>query len=152
MESEHALVEQEGIQFGRSLWSHQLGQHGEIEDDQLDLIEEEANFETPEGPATARHLCSTRTLSRATPKEQSPSGLVYQRASRSLVECSKPTMNIRSLKSTFVSSVNPLPPPKDPSLMRWIHTVNSQSLAPRLENSPSQKRGKLRSALQKLTG
>nr|CRL92745.1 MP [Lettuce yellows virus] len=151
---ENAIVEQSGLgQFAQQLWSRQIGHHAdECEDDELERLEEECQLAVPEGTASAKHLYSTRTVLKATPKELSPSGQVYQRVQHSQVEYLRPSMSIRSSHSLFASSVKPLPPPKAPSLMRWMHTANLMSSPQHSENSQSPRRGKLHSALRKLTG
>ncbi|UKD40726.1 movement protein [Tobacco polerovirus 2] len=139
--------------FALSLWSHPLGQHGvEVEDDEVEAGTEEAEMELEEGRATARLSSSTRTQSRMVPQELSPSGRLYQRASRFQVEFSKPTMSIRSQWSTYASSVNPLPQRRAPSLTSWTPTASLLASNPPCVSSPSPKAGKLRSGLRRLMG
>nr|AFU85582.1 movement protein [Pepper vein yellows virus] len=139
--------------FALSLWSHPLGAHGgEIEDDEMEAGTEEAEIELEDGRATARLSSSTRTQSRIVPQDLSPSGRLYQRASRFQVEFSKPTMNIRSQWSTYASSVNPLPQRRAPSLTSWTPTASLLVSNPPCASSPSPKAGKRLFGLRRLTG
>nr|WBG54137.1 P4 [Beet mild yellowing virus] len=107
------------------LWSKPLGQHNaDLDDDEEATTGQEELF-LPEEQVRARHLFSQKTISREVPAEQSRSGRVYQTARHSLMECSRPTMSIRSQWSSWSSSPRPLPKIPVPSLTSWTHTVNS---------------------------
>nr|ACF48401.1 P4 movement protein [Beet western yellows virus] len=123
------------------LWSKPLGQHdAEIDDDEEALTGVE-ELSLPEEQVQARHLFSRKTTSREVPADQSRSGRVYQSAQHSLMEYSRPTMNIRSRWSFWSSSPRPLPKAPVPSLTSWTHTVNSIHSPPQLTNSGSQSPG-----------
>nr|WNV26854.1 movement protein [Chrysanthemum virus D] len=154
MEEEHALVVREGVnQFGLSLWQRPIGNHEEgIEDDEIEMLEEEGQWETPEGPGKSRLFNLTRMVSKATPTEQSPSGRIFQRVSHSLAEFSGPTSNIRSRHSLFSSSANPLPQLRGRSLTSWTPTARILNSNQPCENSPSPATKKSGSLLRRLTG
>ncbi|ADM83579.2 putative movement protein [Pepper vein yellows virus 2] len=136
--------------FALSLWSHPLGAHGgEIEDDE---VEAGTEIELEEGRATAKLSSSTRTQSRIVPQELSPSGRLYQRASRFQVEFSKPTMSIKSQWLIYASSANPLPQRKAPSLTSWTPTASLLVSNPPCASSPSPKAGKRPFGLRRLMG
>nr|QDL88271.1 movement protein [Phasey bean mild yellows virus] len=118
------------------LWSKPLGYHAaeDDNDEAADALLEEAELEED---ARAKHLCYQRTISRAVPLDQSPSGRLYQRSLNSVLEYSRPTMNIRSSWSHWSSSPRPLPPPQVPSLMSWTPIANIAPSNPRLINSES---------------
>ncbi|QZR95590.1 movement protein [Plantago asiatica virus A] len=134
------------------LWSKPLGQHDAEIDDDEELITGQEELYLPEWEAEARHLFSQKTVSRETPAGQSRSGRVYQTARHSLMECSRPTMNIRSQWSYWSSSPRQVPNPPVPSLSNWTHTVNSQLFPPQLTNSESPSPGGNRLQRLSLTG
>nr|AAX08105.1 putative movement protein [Cotton leafroll dwarf virus]AEK06222.1 P4 [Cotton leafroll dwarf virus] len=123
------------------LWSKPLGTHNaeDDEDEEVVIGQEDAFLEDQE--LQARHLFSQKTVSREVPQDQSRSGRLYQIARHSAMECSRPTMNIRSQWSYWSSSPRPLQHPPVPSLTKWIHTVNCQPYPPRLTNSESPRTG-----------
>nr|BAL48551.1 movement protein [Soybean dwarf virus] len=106
-------------------------------DDEGEIIEEEAIF--PEDQARLTHSCFQRTASMVVPREVSLSGRLYQSASHSLMEYSRPTMNIRSRVSYYSSSPRPLPPRQVPSLMNLTHTASTPKFNRYSINSVSQK-------------
>nr|AFK28054.1 movement protein [Cucurbit aphid-borne yellows virus] len=118
------------------LWSTPLGDHRAEDDNEetADALIEEAELEEE---ARAKHSYFQRTISRAVPQEVSPSGRLYQRAQHSALEYSRPTMNIKSLWSSWSSSPRPLPPPRVPSLMSWTPTASLAPSNPRLINLES---------------
>ena len=121
------------------LWSKPLGQHEAEDDDEDEIVQlaEEAWDEDRE--AQCKHLYSARTHSKATPPECSSSGRIYQRVQHSLVEFSKPSMNIRSQWSSYSSSQKPLPQIEAPSLMRSTPHATWLPSALLLGNSGSRK-------------
>lgn len=123
----------------RLLWSMPLGHHSEEldEDDEVLVGSEEAELEED---GRARHLFSQRTTSMETPPGVSRSGRLYQRASHSVMEYSKPTRNIKSYWSTYTSSPRPLPHHTVPSLTNWIPTLSFQGSKALLTNSRSPRR------------
>nr|UID85579.1 P4 [Cotton leafroll dwarf virus] len=123
------------------LWSRPLGTHNAEEDEDEEVVvgQEEAFLADQE--LRARHLFSQKTISREVPAEQSRSGRVYQTAQLSAMECSRPTMSIRSQWSYWSSSPRPLQPPPVRSLTSWIHTVNSAPSPQQLTNSASRRTG-----------
>lgn len=131
------------------LWSKPLGQHNADLDDDEEVITGQEELFLPEEQVQARHLFSQKTISREVPAEQSRSGRVYQTARHSLMECSRPTMSIKSQWSFWSSSPKPLPKTPVPSLTSWTHTVNSTPFPQQLTNSGSQSPGRER--LQRLT-
>ena len=131
------------------LWSKPLGQHNADQDDDEEAVTGQEELFLPEEQVRARHLFSQKTISREVPAEQSRSGRVYQTARHSLMECSRPTMSIKSQWSFWSSSPKPLPKIPVPSLTSWTHTVNSIPFPQQLTSSGSQSPGKRR--LQRLT-
>lgn len=131
------------------LWSKPLGQHNADQDDDEEAVTGQEELFLPEEQVRARHLFSQKTISREVPAEQSRSGRVYQTARHSLMECSRPTMSIKSQWSFWSSSPRPLPKIPVPSLTSWTHTVNSTPFPQLLTNSGSQSPGGGR--LQRLT-
>lgn len=122
-------------QHSQSLWSIPLGDLVEHEDDEIDVLDEEAELPELEGKFT--HLFSRRGISRETPLEQSPSGKAYLSASRSVKAFSSPTMSIKSREFSFATSRRPLPRRPVPSLMSSILTASKQRSAPNCTNSKS---------------
>nr|QOY46998.1 movement protein [Turnip yellows virus] len=131
------------------LWSKPLGQHNADQDDDEEAVTGQEELFLPEEQVRARHLFSQKTISREVPAEQSRSGRVYQTARHSLMECSRPTMSIKSQWSFWSSSPRPLPKIPVPSLTSWTHTVNSTPFLQLSTNSGSQSPGGGR--LQRLT-
>nr|UWJ07810.1 P4 [Beet mild yellowing virus]UWJ07815.1 P4 [Beet mild yellowing virus]UWJ07820.1 P4 [Beet mild yellowing virus] len=120
------------------LWSKPLGQHNaDLDDDEEATTGQEELF-LPEEQVRARHSFSQKTISREVPADQSRSGRVYQTARHSLMECSRPTMSIKSQWSFWSSSPRPLPKIPVPSLTSWTHTVNSVPFHQPLTSSGSQ--------------
>nr|QKG32975.1 movement protein [Turnip yellows virus] len=120
------------------LWSKPLGQHNADQDDDEEAVTGQEELFLPEEQVRARHLFSQKTISREVPAEQSRSGRVYQTARHSLMECSRPTMSIKSQWSFWSSSPKPLPKIPVPSLTSWTHTVNSTPFPQLSTNSGSQ--------------
>ncbi|AZI70941.1 ORF4 [Ullucus polerovirus 1] len=110
----------------------------DVEDD---VLTHEEDLLCQEEDAQARHSFSQRTISRAVPQEVSPSGRLFQTARRSVMEYSRPTMNIRSQTYYYSSSARPLPPPRVPSLLNWTPIAKYHPSPPRLTSSPSPKVG-----------
>ncbi|ABG46340.1 17K protein [Sweet potato leaf speckling virus] len=104
------------------LWSQPLGTPGadDVEDEVVEQLDE---LHFPEDEAYAKLSYSQRTTSRAVPQEVSPSGRLFQSASLSKVEYSRPSMSIRSQTSYFSSSARPLQRPAVLSLMNWTPIV-----------------------------
>nr|AYA84109.1 P4 protein [Beet western yellows virus]WEH00678.1 P4 protein [Beet western yellows virus] len=134
------------------LWSKPLGQHDAQIDDDEEVETGIEELTLPEEQVQARHLFSRKTISREVPAEQSRSGRVYQTAQHSLMEYSRPTMNIKSRWSLWSSSPRPLPKTPVPSLTSWTHTVNSTHSHPQLTNLGSQSPGGGRLQLLSSTG
>nr|QLJ58264.1 P4 [Cotton leafroll dwarf virus] len=123
------------------LWSRPLGTHNAEDDEDEEVVTGQEDAFLADQELQARHLFSRKTISREVPQEQSRSGRLYQTAQLSAMECSRPTMNIRSQWSYWSSSPRPLQHPPVPSLTRWIHTVNCLPSPPRLTNSESLRMG-----------
>nr|ASS36965.1 ORF4 [Brassica yellows virus] len=148
-EDDHAGKQGAFSEISQWLWSKPLGQHNADLDDDEEVTTGQEELFLPEELVRARHLFSQKTISREVPAEQSRSGRVYQTARHSLMECSRPTMSIRSQWSFWSSSPRPLPKVPVPSLTSWTHTVNSIPFPQQSINSGSQSPGKGR--LQRLT-
>nr|QNQ79288.1 putative protein P4 [Beet chlorosis virus] len=131
------------------LWSKPLGEHNADLDDDEEVTTGQEELLLPEEQVQAKHLFSQKTISREVPAEQSRSGRVYQTARHSLMECSRPTMSIKSRWSFWSSSPKPLPKVPVPSLTSWTHTVNSMPFPQLSTNSGSRSPGGGR--LQRLT-
>lgn len=148
-EDDHAGKQGAFSEISQWLWSKPLGQHNADLDDDEEVTTGQEELFLPEELVRARHLFSQKTISREVPAEQSRSGRVYQTARHSLMECSRPTMSIKSQWSFWSSSPRPLPKVPVPSLTSWTHTVNSIPFPQQSINSGSQSPGKGR--LQRLT-
>nr|QJQ82514.1 movement protein [Soybean dwarf virus] len=124
-------------EFSSWLFQRPVAHHSadEDNDDEGEIMEEEAIW--PEDQARLTNSSFRRTVSMAVPRELSHSGRLYQSASHSLMEYSKPTMNIRSRVSYYSSSPRPLPPRQAPSLMSLTHTANTRKSNRFLTNSAS---------------
>ncbi|QBR53293.1 movement protein [Siratro latent polerovirus] len=133
------------------LWSKPLGSHDadEDNDETADALIEEAELE---GDARAKHLYFQKTISRAVPPEVSPSGRLWQRSQSSVLEYSRPTMNIRSQWSSWSSSPRPPQLPQVPSLMSWTPIANTAPFNPRLINLESPRTGREVGLLGSSTG
>jgi len=120
-------------------WSRPLNQHKEEEelDEQVETLEEAMWL--PEQEAQVTNSFSQKTVSKATPPGVSSSGRIYQTVQRSQMDYSRPTMNIRSIRSFWSSSQKPLQPPPVQSLMNWTHTASSSHSPARLTNSASRR-------------
>nr|ALL26146.1 ORF5 [Turnip yellows virus] len=140
-EDDHAGKHDALSALSQWLWSKPLGQHNADQDDDEEVTTGQEELFLPEEQVRARHLFSQKTISREVPAEQSRSGRVYQTARHSLMECSRPTMSIRSQWSFWSSSPRPLPKTPVPSLTSWTRTVNSTLSPPQLTNSGSQSPG-----------
>nr|AIZ77387.1 movement protein [Brassica yellows virus]AJL34497.1 movement protein [Brassica yellows virus]QBY26424.1 P4 protein [Brassica yellows virus] len=140
-EDDHAGKQGAFSEISQWLWSKPLGQHNADQDDDEEVTTGQEELFLPEEQVRARHLFSQKTISREVPAEQSRSGRVYQTARHSLMECSRPTMSIRSQWSFWSSSPRPLPKTPVPSLTSWTRTVNSTLSPPQLTNSGSQSPG-----------
>nr|AHK05712.1 P4 [Brassica yellows virus] len=148
-EDDHAGKHDALSALSQWLWSKPLGQHNADQDDDEEAVTGQEELFLPEEQVRARHLFSQKTISREVPAEQSRSGRVYQTARHSLMECSRPTMSIKSQWSFWSSSPKPLPKIPVPSLTSWTHTVNSTPFPQLSINSGSQSPGGGR--LQRLT-
>lgn len=148
-EDDHAGKHDALSALSQWLWSKPLGQHNADQDDDEEAVTGQEELFLPEEQVRARHLFSQKTISREVPAEQSRSGRVYQTARHSLMECSRPTMSIKSQWSFWSSSPKPLPKIPVPSLTSWTHTVISTPFPQLSINSGSQSPGGGR--LQRLT-
>nr|AKU41570.1 putative movement protein [Cotton leafroll dwarf virus] len=123
------------------LWSKPLGIHNADDDEDEEVVIGQEDAFLADQELQARHSFSRKTISREVPQDQSRSGRLYQTALLSAMECSRPTMSIRSQWSYWSSSPRPLQHPPVPSLTKWIHTVNCLPSPPRLTNSESLRTG-----------
>ncbi|UIW24994.1 P4 [Cotton leafroll virus] len=123
------------------LWSKPLGTHNADDDEDEEVVIGQEDAFLADQELQARHSFSRKTISREVPQDQSRSGRLYQTALLSAMECSRPTMSIRSQWSYWSSSPRPLQHPPVPSLTKWIHTVNCLPSPPRLTNSESPRTG-----------
>nr|CRL92750.1 MP [Lettuce mild yellows virus] len=151
-EDDHAGKHDALSALSQWLWSKPLGQHNADLDDDEEVTTGQEELFLPEEQVRARHLFSQKTISREVPAEQSRSGRVYQTARHSLMECSRPTMSIKSQWSFWSSSQRPLPKVPVPSLTSWTHTVNSTPFPQQLTNSGSQSPGRGRLQRHTSTG
>nr|UYL94461.1 MAG: putative Vpg linked protein [Guiyang Paspalum paspaloides solemo-like virus 1] len=105
--------------------------------DDVEHVSEETLVEDLEEQATGMFSLSRLTISRPTAPGSSSSDRVYLSTQRSIMDYSRPTMNIKSQALQFSITHSPPTPLQVQSHLKWIRPAPKQQQVPKSLASPS---------------